>query len=182
MENTGEIIAGDVSSLRLQRMTPRLRRAGVTIVHAAPADVHALADAIDPFDRVLIDVPCSATGAWRRHPDARWHLTPDRLADHVAMQAGLLRDGARLVRRGGWLVFATCSLLPEENQAQAAAFLADHPQFRRVPVGDYLSADQLTMAGLTADGDLSLSPARNGTDGAYAAVFEHSAASLNTST
>ena len=77
---------------------------------------------------------------------------------------------------GGWLVYATCSLLPEENQAQAEAFLADHPQFRRVPVGDYLSADQMTIAGLNSDGDLRLSPARNGTDGVYAVVFERSAA------
>jgi 16S rRNA (cytosine967-C5)-methyltransferase len=173
MENAGEIIAADVSPSRLRRMTPRLRRAGVTIAHATTIDIAALADAIEPVDRVLIDAPCSGTGAWRRHPEARWRLTPDLLAAHIAVQAGLLRDGARLVRPGGWLVYATCSLLEQENEAQAGAFLAEHSQFRRVPAGDYLSADQLAAAGLDAAGDLHLSPARNGTDGVFAAVFEN---------
>ncbi len=172
MDNSGEIVAADVSSSRLRRMVPRLRRAGVTIARAAPGDVHALADAMDPFDRVLVDVPCSGTGTWRRHPEARWQLSPDRLAAYVAEQAGLLADGARMVRPGGWLVYATCSLLPEENQDQAAAFLADHPQFSRAPVGRYLSAEQIAQAGLDANADLRLSPARNGTDGVFAAVFE----------
>ena len=172
MENSGEIIAADVSPSRLRRMTPRLRRAGVTIAHATTVDIAALADAVESVDRALIDAPCSGTGAWRRHPEARWLLTPEQLADFTATQANLLRDGARLVRPGGWLVYATCSLLPEENEAQADAFLAGHPQFRRVPVGDYLSTDQLTLAGLNTDGDLHLTPARNGVDGVYAAVFE----------
>lgn len=175
MENSGEIIAADVSPSRLRRMTPRLRRAGVTIAHATTVDIAALADAVEPVDRVLIDAPCSATGAWRRHPEARWRLTPGQMAEHVATQAGLLRDGARLVRPGGWLIYATCSLLPEENEDQAAAFLNGHAQFRRVPVEQYLSEDQLASAGLSAGGDLNLSPARNGTDGVFAVVFERDA-------
>jgi len=174
MENTGEIIAADVSPSRLRRMTPRLRRAGVTIAHSTTVDAAALADAVEPVDRVLIDAPCSATGAWRRHPEARWLLTPEQLAGYVATQAGLLRDGARLVRPGGWLVYATCSLLGQENEEQAAAFLNDHAEFRRLPAGQYLSGDQLAAAGLSADDDLRLSPARNGTDGVFAAVFEKS--------
>jgi 16S rRNA (cytosine967-C5)-methyltransferase len=173
MENAGEIIAADVSSSRLQRMVPRLRRAGVTIARAVPGEAHALADAMDPFDRVLVDVPCSGTGTWRRHPEARWRLTPERLAEYVSGQAGLLRDGARMVRPGGWLAYATCSLLPEENEDQATAFLESHPQFARVPVGQYLSAEQVALAGLDPDGDLHLTPARNGTDGVFAAVFEN---------
>ena len=172
MENTGEIIAVDISPSRLRRMAPRLQRAGVTIAHATTIDVAALADAVDPVDRVLIDAPCSSTGAWRRHPESRWHLSPEQLANYVAIQAKLLRDGARLLGPGGWLVYATCSLLAEENEEQAAAFLNDHPQFRRVPAGQYMSGDQLTVAGLSADGDLYLSPARNGTDGVFAVVFE----------
>jgi 16S rRNA (cytosine967-C5)-methyltransferase len=172
MENSGEIVAADVSSSRLQRMTPRLRRAGVTIARAAPGDVHALADAMDPFDRVLVDVPCSGTGTWRRHPEARWQLSPDRLAAYVTEQAGLLRDGARMVRPGGWLIYATCSMLRQENEDQAAAFLENHPQFSHVPAGHYLSAEQVAQAGLDSDGDLRLSPARNGADGVFAAVFE----------
>lgn len=175
MENTGEIIAADVSPSRLRRMTPRLRRAGVTIAHSTTVDAAALADAVEPVDRVLIDAPCSATGAWRRHPEARWLLTPEQLAGYVATQAGLLRDGARLVRPGGWLVYATCSLLGQENEEQAAAFLNDHAAFRRVPAGQYLTEDQLAAADLGADDDLRLSPARNGTDGVFAVVFEKSA-------
>ncbi len=172
MENSGEIIAADVSPSRLRRMTPRLRRAGVTIAHPTTVDIGALADAVDPLDRVLIDAPCSGSGAWRRHPEARWHLTPEQLADFVATQASLLRDGARMVRPGGWLVYATCSLLPAENEDQAEAFLTEHRHFRHVPADQYLSGDQLALAGLSADGDLRLTPARNGTDGVFAAVFE----------
>lgn len=174
MENKGEIIAADVSTSRLKRMTPRLQRAGVTIAHPAPFDVSALADAVDPVDRVLIDAPCSATGAWRRHPEARWLLTPEQVANFTATQAALLRDGARMVRPGGWLVYATCSLLPEENEEQAAVFLNTHADFRRVPAGEYFYDDQLSAAGLDGDGDLRLSPARNGTDGVFAVVFEKS--------
>ncbi|NKB48514.1 MAG: methyltransferase [Alphaproteobacteria bacterium] len=175
MKNKGEIIAADVSASRLRRMTPRLQRAGVTIAHTTTIEASALADAIEPVDRVLIDAPCTGTGAWRRHPEARWHLTPERLAEDVATQLGLLRDGARLLRPGGWLIYATCSLLPEENEEQAAAFLNDHPEFQRVPAEQYLSDDQLTATGLGADGDLHLSPARNDTDGVFAVVFEKAA-------
>ena len=176
MENSGEIIAADISPSRLRRLAPRLQRAGVTIAHSTTVDIGALADAVEPVDRVLIDAPCSATGAWRRHPEARWHLTPDRLAEYVAIQAGLLRDGARMVRPGGWLVYATCSLLPEEKEAQTGVFLAHNPRFRRVPVSEYLSAEQISIAGLTSDDDLNLSPARNGTDGVFAVVFERNPA------
>jgi 16S rRNA (cytosine967-C5)-methyltransferase len=172
MENSGEIIAADVSHARLRKMTPRLQRAGVTIAHPAPFDASALADAIEPVDRVLIDAPCSGTGAWRRHPEARWHLTPEKLAEDIATQALLLRQGARLLRPGGWLIYATCSMLPEENEEQAAAFLNEHPDFSRVPAERYLTGDQLAAAGLEPDGDLHLSPARSGTDGVFAVVFE----------
>jgi 16S rRNA (cytosine967-C5)-methyltransferase len=175
MENTGEIIAADVSDARLRKMAPRLQRAGVTIAQSAPFDASALADAIEPVDRVLIDAPCSGTGAWRRHPEARWHLTPEALAEDIETQALLLRHGARLLRPGGWLVYATCSMLPEENEEQAAAFLNAHPDFRRVPAEQYLTGDQLAAAGLEPDGDLHLSPARSGTDGVFAAVFEKAA-------
>lgn len=174
MDNTGQIVAADVSPSRLRKMEPRLRRAGVTIVHSTTIDIAALADAIEPVDRVLIDAPCSGTGAWRRHPEARWNLTPEQIADYVAVQAKLLHDGARLLHPGGWLVYATCSLLPEENEDQAGAFLNEHANFRRVPVSQYLTADQIAAAGLAPDGDLHLSPARNGTDGVFATVFERS--------
>ncbi|MFT5182792.1 MAG: 16S rRNA (cytosine967-C5)-methyltransferase, partial [Alphaproteobacteria bacterium] len=94
--------------------------------------------------------------------------------DFMATQAALLRDGARLVRPGGWLVYATCSLLGQENEEQAAVFLNGHAEFRRVPASEYFYDDQLSAAGLDGDGDLRLSPARNGTDGVFAVVFEKS--------
>ena len=177
MGNAGEIVAADVAPVRLKRMTPRLRRAGVTIAQAAPVDARAAADAFAPFDRVLIDAPCSGTGTWRRHPEARWRLGVDDMAAHLNEQADLLRAGARMVRPGGRLVYATCSLLCEENEDWIAPFLADHPHFHRIPVNRYLSDAQVAQAGLDPNGDFRLSPARNGTDGVFAAVFERGAPS-----
>ncbi len=172
MGNAGEIIVSDIAPARLRKMIPRLRRAGVTIAREGSSDIDELIRDVGLVDRVLIDAPCSGTGTWRRHPEARWNFTEDQLADFKATQTGLLCGGARLVRPGGWLVYATCSLLPEENEVQVEAFLAEHPQFRRVPVGAYLSEEQISAAALRADGDLHLSPARNGTDGAFAVVLE----------
>jgi len=123
------------------------------------------------FDRVLVDAPCSGSGTWRRNPDAKWRLTDAGLAEQVAAQARILESASRLVRPGGRLLYATCSLLTEENEGQVTAFLAGHGDFHPVSVGERWPA--------VADGDcpsaadnLRLSPLGAGTDGFFAALFE----------
>ncbi len=143
MANRGRLVATDTERGRLGRMGPRLDRAGVTIAERRLLDpLHeatALADLAGVADLVLIDAPCSGTGTWRRNPEARWRLTPARLARLVAEQARLLDLGAALVRPGGALVYVVCSLLRDEGEAQVDAFLARSPGFNhhyfRNPLG-----------------------------------------------
>ena len=116
------------------------------------------------FDRVLVDAPCTGTGTWRRNPDARGRLRELDLAELVPKQAHILDDAARLVRPGGRLIYATCSIFIEENEAQVDAFLARVPGFTVVPSG---------LDGATY---LSLTPLRHGTDGFFGAVLERAAA------
>lgn len=160
MDNKGQIVACDTSAKRLEGAGTRLRRAGVHNVER-----RTLTSERDPwvkkhkggFDRVLVDAPCTGTGTWRRNPDARWTLAKTEIAELAAKQARILESAARLVKQGGRLVYATCSILPEENEAQAEAFLVAHPDFAR------------------ARPDLSLSPAKDETDGFFVAVFERKA-------
>lgn len=171
MANKGHVIACDVNEARLKRCAERMRRAGLHNV-----ETRVLASETDRwvkrhkggFDRVLVDAPCSGTGTWRRNPDARWRAPDLGLAALVALQARILASAARLVRPGGRLVYATCSVLPEENEAQIAAFLAAQPGFALVPLAGV--APQLAAAGM-AD-HLSLTPARHETDGFFAAVLQ----------
>jgi 16S rRNA (cytosine967-C5)-methyltransferase len=159
MQNRGQLVACDVSAARLDGAVRRLRRAGVHNVERhllAPGDKWIKRRA-KSFDRVLVDAPCGGTGTWRRNPDARLRLTEADLAELLPKQARILDQAAFLVRTGGRLVYATCSLLSEENEAQVTAFLARHPSFTLI--GDFLS----------------LSPARHGTDGFFAAVLERHA-------
>jgi 16S rRNA (cytosine967-C5)-methyltransferase len=161
MGNQGHIVACDVSAPRLEGAVRRLRRAGVHNVerhHLVPGDKWAKRRA-GGFDRVLVDAPCTGTGTWRRNPDARLRLKPIDLGELAPKQAAILDTAARLVRKGGRLVYATCSLLPQENELQVAAFLERHPDFALVPAGP--------------DGPyLSLTPRRHGTDGFFGAVLE----------
>jgi 16S rRNA (cytosine967-C5)-methyltransferase len=165
MDNRGRIVASDTDRGRLGRMAPRLARAGVTIVETRLLDPGreraALADLAGTADVVLVDAPCSGTGTWRRNPEARWRLTPERLARLVKLQADLLDIAAELVRPDGHLVYAVCSLLAEEGRAQADMFEARHSAFVResMPI----------KAGRTAGPGLLLSPARDGTDGFFVA-------------
>ena len=126
-----------------------------------------VADALHPpvasADVVLLDAPCLGTGTFARHPDARWKVSPEALGRLARRQAELLQACADVVRPGGWLVYATCSLEPEENEDQIEALLARDHRFERDP-GDAVPADLRT-----ARGDLQLLPFRHGTDGAYAA-------------
>ena len=156
------VVAGDARRERLSRLTESSRRAGVAI-HCMAADLEAAPVRPASMDAVLVDAPCTATGTIRRHPDARWRLTPDVFARSAARQARLLAAAAQLVRPGGLLIYATCSLEPEENAAVVEEFLSRRPEFTRASERDV--PPQL----LTAAGDFQSLPQRHGIDGAYAA-------------
>ena len=171
MNNKGQIVACDVSRSRLEGSVPRLRRAGVHNVerHLVEPGDKWLKRRAGTFDRVLVDAPCTGTGTWRRNPDARLRLTETDLAELTVKQAAILDDAQTLVRKGGRLIYATCSLLLEENQQQIAAFLARHADFAVIP----LARAWPLPAPVPCPGDyLSLTPARHGTDGFFAAVLE----------
>jgi 16S rRNA (cytosine967-C5)-methyltransferase len=179
MKNKGHVIACDVLDGRLKRAAERFRRAGLHNIETRP-----LASETDRwvkrhkggFDRVLVDAPCSGTGTWRRNPDARWRVLGPGLEALLPLQARILASAARLVKPGGRLVYATCSLLAEENEAQVAAFLAAHPAFRVVPLSE-------VAPGITSSAHpdyLALTPARHDTDGFFAAVLQREAAAIET--
>jgi 16S rRNA (cytosine967-C5)-methyltransferase len=174
MGNRGHIVACDVSAPRLDAALRRLRRAGVHNVerHLLAAGDKWLKRHAGGFDRVLVDAPCTGTGTWRRNPDARLRLVQRDLDELLPKQAALLAQAARLVRKGGRLVYATCSVLPEENEAQVQAFLAAHPEFSPVP----LALAWGLAAAPPSDGDwLVLTPLRHGTDAFFGAVLERTA-------
>ena len=175
MKNKGHIVACDVMAGRLKRSTERYRRAGLHNIEVKP-----LKDERDPwvkkhkggFDRVLVDAPCSGTGTWRRNPDARWrHLGPglDKL---LVMQAAILDSAARLVKPGGRLVYATCSLLPEENEKQVEAFLVAHPDFALVSAPSVLERHGIKPPADASAHYMSLTPLQDKTDGFFAAALD----------
>ena len=165
MRNQGQILAADIDRGRLSRLMPRAAKAAVTIVETRLLDprreAEALADWQDAADFVLIDAPCSGTGTWRRNPEARWRLTPDRLAGFAAQQRHVLAVGAPLVRPGGALVYITCSLLDAEGADQVDAFLADHPGWTPAPLD--------LPAGSARGQGRRLDPASDDTDGFFVA-------------
>jgi 16S rRNA (cytosine967-C5)-methyltransferase len=174
MQNRGHIVACDVSAARLDGAVRRLRRAGVHNVerHLLEVGDRWVKRRAEGFDRVLADAPCTGTGTWRRNPDARLRVSARDLAELLPKQAAILAQAARLVRAGGRLVYATCSLLTEENEAQVQAFLASHPDFALVPLERaWELPTPLPGPGLF----LSLTPKRHGTDGFFAAVLERAA-------
>ena len=164
MGDFGRIVATDTDRGRLSRMAPRLGRAGVSIVETRLLDPgrerEALADLAGGADLVLVDAPCSGTGTWRRNPELRWRLSDTRLEALVKLQAYLLDLAAELVKPGGILVYAVCSLLTQEGQGQAEAFGARSAMVPEAPpIG----------AGRVAGRGLILSPAHDGTDGFFVA-------------
>ena len=144
MENRGQIVACDVSAPRLDGAVRRLRRAGVHNVerHLVEPGDKWLKRRAGTFDRVLVDAPCTGTGTWRRNPDARLRLKETDLAELLPKQASILDTAQSLVRKGGRLVYATCSLLEEENEAQVSGFLLRHPEFPVVPLAQAWPLDQ----------------------------------------
>jgi 16S rRNA (cytosine967-C5)-methyltransferase len=161
-----QIIACDTNRQRLAHLSPRAFRAGARIEQRLldlPREAAALADLKGKCDIVLVDAPCSGSGTWRRNPEGRWRLSPDWLDRLAALQARVLDLAAPLVRPGGALVYAVCSLLSREGEAQAAAFLSRHSQFR--------PQDLAIEAGRVAGTGRLLTPAHDGTDGFFIARF-----------
>jgi len=175
MRSSGRLYAFDVADYRLAKLKPRLQRSGlsnvypVAIAHERDERVKRLAGKLD---RVLVDAPCSGLGTLRRNPDMKWRQQPQDIAELGARQASILQAAATLLKPGGRLVYATCSLLDAENAAVVDAFVAAHPQFERVAADSVLAQQGVTAAGLTHQGDLQLLPHRHGTDGFYAAVLQ----------
>ena len=140
MGNKGQIFAHDSDRHRLAPIYDRLKRAGARNVQVRPPGDGVLDDLVGKLDRVLIDAPCTGSGTWRRRPEAKWKLTPEQLAARVTEQRAILADGARYVRPGGTLCYVTCSILADENDRQAAAFLAAHQEFQPVPMAPELES------------------------------------------
>lgn len=174
MANTGTIYAFDVAPKRLAQLKPRLARAGVhnvrtqVIANENDARIRRLDGKLD---RVLVDAPCSGTGTVRRNPDIKWRAVD--LPALVAQQQRIIEAAARLVKPGGRLVYATCSLLPEENEQVVAWFQSRTPEFTIRPVAAILARRQVPLAGM--DPFLRLFPHRHHTDGFFAAVLERAA-------
>ena len=172
MRSQGRLYAFDVSARRLLKLKPRLARSGLSNVHpvliATERDsrIKRLAGKID---RVLVDAPCSGFGTLRRNPDLKWRQTPSAIDELAAKQARVLAAAATLAKPGARIVYATCSVLPEENDAIVDGFLAGHPQF---DLGD--ATAELARAGIALDDGplLRLYPHRHGCDGFFAAVLE----------
>ncbi|VWX57108.1 conserved hypothetical protein [Burkholderiales bacterium 8X] len=181
MRNTGRLYAFDTSAHRLDALKPRLARSKLSNIHPA-AIAHERDDRIKrlagKIDRVLVDAPCSGLGTLRRNPDLKWRQSPGSVVELTAKQAAILQSAARLVKSGGRLVYATCSILPAENEAIAEAFGQANPDFELEEVAALLEGSKVKDARtLCAGGEgggqfLRLWPHRHATDGFFAAVWK----------
>lgn len=179
MRNSGRLYAFDTSGHRLDALKPRLARSGLSNVHPV-AIAHERDDRIKrlagKIDRVLVDAPCSGLGTLRRSPDLKWRQNPQTVAAQAELQQAILHSAARLLKPGGRLVYATCSLLPDENESVVKSFGEAHPEFEPVPVARLLEQAQVPLAAtLCTGGDgqmLRLWPHRHATDGFFAAVWQ----------
>jgi 16S rRNA (cytosine967-C5)-methyltransferase len=172
MRSTGRLYAFDVSDKRLAKLKPRAARAGLSNVH--PACISGENDTRvkrlqGKVDRVLVDAPCSGLGTLRRNPDLKWRQSPQSVDELVVKQAAILAAAAKLLKPGGRLVYATCSILAEENEEIVNAFLAAHGDFHRLSAQEVLAAQGIVI---DCGEDMHLSPQKHGTDAFYAAVLE----------
>lgn len=175
MQNRGEVVACDIRQTALQQLALRAQRAGVTIiktqlVEQRPPD--------ELFDIVLLDAPCSGTGTWRRQPELRWRLTPEVLAQRMATQDTLLDQAAACVRQGGRLIYATCSILPCENEDRIEAFLARHPEFAIRPCAQVWRESIEAEVPAFCARYFKASPRTTGADGFFASILARNAAAL----
>ena len=181
MRSTGRLYAFDTSAHRLDALKPRLARSGLSNVHPA-AIAHERDERIKrlagKMDRVLVDAPCSGLGTLRRNPDLKWRQNAGVVEEMVAKQTAILASAARLLKSGGRLVYATCSVMPQENEEIADAFSQANPEFQPLAVGPLLTqlkvadASRLCSGGEAADLYLRLWPHRHNTDGFFAAVWQ----------
>ena len=174
MGGNGRIVATDNDEGRLKKAKGRLKRAGVHSVTTRvlnPANTNWLHKRRKSFDRVLVDAPCSGTGAWRRQPDARWRLTPSDLDRYIATQDQVMTQGGRMVKPGGRLIYVTCSLLRQENEDRVEGFLERHDHFRVRSAADVWK--QVFGTRYSGRGKyLRLSTRRHHTDGFFVAILE----------
>ena len=175
MGNSGRLVAHDADRFRLRPIFERLTRAGVSNCTVVSAQEPLGIEAAAPFDCVLVDAPCSGSGAWRRKPDAKWRLTPKQLEQRLKDQGQVLEKGFDLTRPGGRVVYITCSVLDEENGDQVEAFLRRHPEMAVVPSAVQwdrtIGGAAPQSAGRSGHG-LLLTPASHDTDGFFVAVME----------
>jgi 16S rRNA (cytosine967-C5)-methyltransferase len=182
MRNTGRLYAFDVSEKRLHNLGQRLKRSGLSNMHA-----QVISSETDPklkrlngkFDRVLVDAPCSGLGTLRRNPDLKWRQMPEDVAELNVKQTNILARAAKLTKTGGRLIYATCSLLNDENENIAEQFLAAHPDFKLLNAAEILAQQQIE---LDTGNYLKLLPHLHNTDGFFAAVFEKTQAANVVST
>lgn len=172
MKNTGRLYAFDVSEKRLNSLGKRLKRSGLSNLNAQRINNEndvKLKRLNGKFDRVLVDAPCSGLGTLRRNPDLKWRQTPEDVAELNVLQTNILNRAATLVKPGGRLIYATCSLLRDENETIAEAFLASHPEYSLLNAAEVLKQQSIELD----TGDyLKLLPHTHQTDGFFAAVFE----------
>lgn len=180
MKNTGRLYAFDVSEKRLNNLGQRLKRSGLSNLHA-----QVISSEQDPklkrlngkFDRVLVDAPCSGLGTLRRNPDLKWRQTEQDVLELTQKQTAILARAAKLTKAGGRLIYATCSLLQDENEAIVEAFMQANPEFGLVPANEILAHHHIA---LDTGPYLKLLPHLHGTDGFFAAVFEKTSQATDT--
>ncbi len=172
MRNTGRLYAFDISEKRLHNLGQRLKRSGLSNLHAqviSSENDQKLKRLNEKFNRVLVDAPCSGLGTLRRNPDLKWRQQPLDISELSKKQKSILEKASKLVKSGGRLIYATCSLLSDENEEIASYFLSNHPEFRLIPANQILANQQINLD----TGDfLRLFPHVHQTDGFFAAVFE----------
>jgi 16S rRNA (cytosine967-C5)-methyltransferase len=171
MKNRGEIFAFDVAPPRLENLRKRARRCGIHNVRVQllqPDEVPA--KLLGQMDAILIDAPCSGSGVLRRNPDAKWKISPEMVQEMTVRQSQILKRYAPLLKPGGRLIYATCSLLAEENEEVVQAFVAEHPEFRAADAAAILQ--RYRLAHLANGSFIHLLPNQHGTDGFFAAVLE----------